>query len=1089
MSSNTFSSASKSNRTLQSLRYTMAATDNTEAFTSVLDLSAADIYSQQNFLPKTALPYSGSSQHLDFITASINDADANIAQYYFRVTMSRSDVTIDNNKAEAWLAISGSGYDPVSINSGGGVNTQNISPLQLTDWISNKYITASEAGFKSEGDPPGYNIQLYIDGVSTTAGFQFDYKTGVLQFVDNSVAPSKTSLVAVSGYRYVGQTLESFVSSSGGGSGVGFPFSGSAVITGSLLISGSNNEPVDLIVSGGLSVSEGIVASTGSISDFTATKLTSVSASIDHLTVNVLISGSTIVTSGSNTFGDGMEDVQTLIGTTKITGSAQVTGSLNVNGVFTLPGITDVSASISTLESAESGIFKATGSIQATTNTLQITGSTLQSTPFASPGAGAVNPTSSGASNKYAMLVSQSLWHYNANVGVPSTNPWGNSGLEGSYFSNFDHNTDISVMLRFVAGLLSSSAPNASPNTQTYNNITPTLGGTQTGNAPAGYVPTGFTDTTVSYLNTKGFANAGEPLFNGISPIHDYSASELYKRNYTSVAAGPTSVSSSNDNQLFGLGTINTAFNVSGGLNWYYSDNSTKSQTTISSSQNFLTRTGAGVSNPGLTIGNIVTVNPAVIPNAFQDGKFSNIFEAEISDISPSRNYQTKETAGYYQITASIKIQSGSSNYSPLKEDKFEIFYAPVDQLNTAISTDSPQSISLSLPYSSSLLVTSRSLSGAPYMRTANWEITNSIAGVFDPLYAGNASQVVHMNKTGDSDSIITLSAGGNGNTTLTTSGGSVSTTGMVFTSANVVRNAGTPSIDDTVKTSGSIALNAGSNGATNIVQTSTLNDLDFKIVTSAKNRTGSPSNLREDTINYFDAGTFNQPAASQSMAYYGRAQGYDGSNSSTNENFTGEGFRKQINNALLTVTSANTYSPVFALGLVDPANDLQVKPGYLVKPGGTYKYWIPTTGTNDFRYYAREFDAGGSVFSSMTLNIGKTLVNWTNASTSGIAVGILFHSGVGNGASASSILIDLADVTGGDTGLTTTTTGLNPFSNSIDIKSNNMSSSPSGNTYNLSMAVGKNVQLNSTFQKYIVIIRYKGDLTPVTGITAAYQS
>ena len=38
-------------------------------------------------------------------------------------------------------------------------------------------------------------------------------------------------------------------------------------------------------------------------------------------------------------------------------------------------------------------------------------------------------------------------------------------------------------------------------------------------------------------------------------------------------------------------------------------------------------------------------------------------------------------------------------------------------------------------------------------------------------------------------------------------------------------------------------------------------------------------------------------------------------------------------------------------------------------------------------------------------------------------------------------------------------------------------------------MAVGKNVQLNSTFQKYIVIIRYKGDLTPVTGITAAYQS
>ena len=1071
----------------------MAAQDNQEAYTRVLDLNAQEIYTRQNYLPTSSLPSSGSSQHLDFITANIGEEDVNIAQYFYEVTCSRSEKNFGGGKSEVWYTISGSGYDPVAVNNGAGVNSTVIESLQQTNWLSNKYASSSLALNNAESSTPGYNVLVKKNGININSlDYQFDYKTGVLEFVSNLVSPSTTDKVSITGYRYVGQTLDQYISSSGaGGTGAGFPFAGDAVISGSLLVSGSN---VDF---GNASSITGSIISASSI---TATTISGVqnatfeSASIDHLTVNVLISGSTIVTSGSNTFGDGMEDVQTLIGTTKITGSAQVTGSLNVNGVFTLPGITDVSASIAAAGASTadgSGIFNELGltNIYSATSSLQISGSTLQSTPFASPGAGAVNPTSSGASNKYAMLVSQSLWHYNANVGVPSTNPWGNSGLEGSYFSNFDHNTDISVMLRFVAGLLSSSAPNASPNTQTYNNITPTLGGTQTGNAPAGYVPTGFTDTTVSYLNTKGFANAGEPLFNGISPIHDYSASELYKRNYTSVAAGPTSVSSSNDNQLFGLGTINTAFNVSGGLNWYYSDNSTKSQTTISSSQNFLTRTGAGVSNPGLTIGNIVTANPAVIPNAFQDGKFSNIFEAEISDISPSRNYQTKETAGYYQITASIKIQSGSSNYSPLKEDKFEIFYAPVDQLNTAISTDSPQSISLSLPYSSSLLVTSRSLSGAPYMRTANWEITNSIAGVFDPLYAGNAAQVVHMNKTGDSDSIITLSAGGNGNTTLTTSGGSVSTTGMVFTSANVVRNAGTPSIDDTVKTSGSIALNAGSNGATNIVQTSTLNDLDFKIVTSAKNRTGSPSNLREDTINYFDAGTFNQPAASQSMAYYGRAQGYDGSNSSTNENFTGEGFRKQINNALLTVTSANTYSPVFALGLVDPSNDLQVKPGYLVKPGGTYKYWIPTTGTNDFRYYAREFDAGGSVFSSMTLNIGKTLVNWTNASTGGIAVGILFHSGVGNGASASSILIDLADVTGGDTGLTTTTTGLNPFSNSIDIKSNNMSSSPSGNTYNLSMAVGKNVQLNSTFQKYIVIIRYKGDLTPVTGITAAYQS
>tara|TARA_R110001592_G_scaffold125379_1_gene335333 strand:- start:1625 stop:2518 length:894 start_codon:yes stop_codon:yes gene_type:complete len=235
---NDFSKTTKSNRLLQSLRYTLASTDNTEAYTSVLDLNASEIYTQQNLIPSISLPYSGSSQHLDFITSSVDSSDVNIAQYYFRVTMSRSSATFGNNKSEAWLAISGSGYDPVSINNSGGVNTQTINSLQLTDWISNKYILASDAGLKAEGDPPGYNIQLYIDGVSTTAGFQFDYKTGILQFESNAVSPSITSKVAVSGYRYVGQTLDDFIST-GGDSQTTFPFTGSALITGSLGVTGS----------------------------------------------------------------------------------------------------------------------------------------------------------------------------------------------------------------------------------------------------------------------------------------------------------------------------------------------------------------------------------------------------------------------------------------------------------------------------------------------------------------------------------------------------------------------------------------------------------------------------------------------------------------------------------------------------------------------------------------------------------------------------------------------------------------------------------------------------------------------------------
>ena len=58
--------------------------------------------------------------------------------------------------------------------------------------------------------------------------------------------------------------------------------------------------------------------------------------SVDNLNVNHLtssfITASRIFTSGSNILGDASNDVQTLIGTTKMIGSAQVTGSLVVSG-------------------------------------------------------------------------------------------------------------------------------------------------------------------------------------------------------------------------------------------------------------------------------------------------------------------------------------------------------------------------------------------------------------------------------------------------------------------------------------------------------------------------------------------------------------------------------------------------------------------------------------------------------------------------------------------------------------------------------------------------------------------------------------
>jgi hypothetical protein len=130
--------------------------------------------------------------------------------------MSRSDVSFGSSKSEAWLAISGSGYDPISVNTS-GVNTQTISQFQLTDWISNKYASASISTNAAEANPPGYGVQIFVAGASKTSGYQFDYKTGILQWESNTVAPNQSDIVTVTGYRYVGQTLNEFISTGGGG--------------------------------------------------------------------------------------------------------------------------------------------------------------------------------------------------------------------------------------------------------------------------------------------------------------------------------------------------------------------------------------------------------------------------------------------------------------------------------------------------------------------------------------------------------------------------------------------------------------------------------------------------------------------------------------------------------------------------------------------------------------------------------------------------------------------------------------------------------------------------------------------------------
>ena len=148
----TFNKEIKSNRLLQSKRYTIAEFDTSEAYTNVLDLNASEIYTQEASLPTSSLPYSQSSQDGDYILSGSD----NVARYYYRLRLTPSNVAVDSGtKYNAYFAVSGS--------DGNAISPQVIPEDQLTNWISNKYLAPSLATKVAESaveDNGGYNVVI-----------------------------------------------------------------------------------------------------------------------------------------------------------------------------------------------------------------------------------------------------------------------------------------------------------------------------------------------------------------------------------------------------------------------------------------------------------------------------------------------------------------------------------------------------------------------------------------------------------------------------------------------------------------------------------------------------------------------------------------------------------------------------------------------------------------------------------------------------------------------------------------------------------------------------------------------------------------
>lgn len=342
-----YNSGSRSERLLQNRRFT---TDDIvltqEAFTSVLDINSSEIYTDFRYIPTSSvkLPFSGSSQDQLIVSASNIDpsieTDLPVLKYWYRKKLKPGST----NREVFYFTLS----DPSTPTD--TTSDQLIATDQLTNFVSPKYIIPGDSSKTSEANPPGYKISVATGSDAATAliqtdeKFVFDYKTGVLSWV-SGITPSNTHYVFVSIYQYVGRTLDSQLRdgslSGGGGTGAGFPFSGSAVITGSLAVSGSNvNFTLATGVSGAFSGSfSGDGSGLTNLSNVVYTNLAdnavqniggTLKLTGDIVAENFVVSSSVYYftesfASGSNKFGNSEDD------THQFTGSLQVSGGLKFN--------------------------------------------------------------------------------------------------------------------------------------------------------------------------------------------------------------------------------------------------------------------------------------------------------------------------------------------------------------------------------------------------------------------------------------------------------------------------------------------------------------------------------------------------------------------------------------------------------------------------------------------------------------------------------------------------------------------------------------------------------------------------------------
>ena len=698
----------------------------------------------------------------------------------------------------------------------------------------------------------------------------------------------------------------------------------------------------------------------------------------------------------------------------------------------------------------------------------------------------------------------------NMQNGYPTSNLWG-SNLEGSYFNNFDNTSHVSEILRFMSGVLSHSldVSDAAPNTKTFASVDTNTNNLGTSDTVDGYLPQSYdsTNATMLYLYTKDWVETGGQIFSGITSYHD-NGSTFYL-DFDSNSGGATNISSSADSELFGLGGLTsgaaTEFKVRLLATQSFSDtgsvpNPSSSYTFTTQSRLDLTQSSFGSAN-GLTLAKINTSQPAVIPAGYQDGKFADLggtlmtgsLTRRFSGSNPSLNndFTSVSASGYYNFHGlTVGIATGSGNYQVVNGTTTTHFWAPIDKISSNIGTNS---ISILQPTQSYVSATSRSLSGVPYLTAgATYHLSASIHGLFSPMYVASTTLV---DDSIGGESLSNVSIAGSGIDDVSTSGGTIQTAAAIFASesGSVRATSAVPTRGDVVVFNATYTL---SGTGTNIRQAggdfgASVSDETYTVVVRGRNRSNSRSNLATYTYFFHSGSTFGQPASSGSMAYYGRADGYDGGSlTGTSETFSGESFRITLNNDVLGFNGDS-----FDSGSRIGENDLQVKPGYLVNPGDSYRYWYPDSyGSGSYKYYIRRFQTSGTK-TSMTVNLNNnTLVNWKASTNDKVACAILFKSSASGSGTNSELsrarIYDPSETTSNSISSSVAHQAdhwLNPFSDALDLYGNT-GGSVASNTYTVPMRNSDGMYLDNDDNELYVIVRYKGNPAPLDDITLTFS-